>query len=91
MIERFLTTEQVANILQVHPFTILKFIKQGRINGVKLGRGYRVQESEVERFLTENSVHRPQKPKKAEGDTHFEVDKQTLKIEHQDGDHYYII
>ncbi|MBI5754354.1 helix-turn-helix domain-containing protein [Candidatus Peregrinibacteria bacterium] len=51
MIENFLTTEQVAKILQVHPFTILKFIKQGKLRGVKLGRVYRMKESDVHEFL----------------------------------------
>ena len=53
MIERFLTTEQVANILQVHPFTILKFLKEGKLKGVKLGRVYRIKESDVHEFLEE--------------------------------------
>lgn len=51
MIEKFLTTEQVANILQVHPFTILKFLKAGKFRGVKLGRVYRIKESDVQAFL----------------------------------------
>lgn len=51
MIEKFFTTEQVANILQVHPFTILKFIKEGKLKGIKLGRVYRIQESDVKHFL----------------------------------------
>ena len=51
MIEKFLTTEQVANILQVHPFTILKFLKAGKLRGVKLGRVYRIKESDVQEFL----------------------------------------
>ncbi len=53
MNEKFFTTEQVANILQVHPFTILKFIKQGKLKGIKLGRVYRIKESDVEDFLEE--------------------------------------
>lgn len=56
MIEQFLTTEQVANILQVHPFTILKFIKEGKLKGVKLGRVYRIKESEVHEFLENRST-----------------------------------
>lgn len=51
MIENFLTTEQVAKILQVHPFTILKFLKAGKLRGVKLGRVYRIKESDVHEFL----------------------------------------
>jgi excisionase family DNA binding protein len=59
MQERILTPEQVAKVLQVHPFTILKFIKQGKLKASKLGRVYRIRESEVERFLdqtTNNSL-----------------------------------
>lgn len=57
MIEKFFTTEQVASILQVHPFTILKFIKQGKLKGIKLGRVYRITESAVHDFLSERSTH----------------------------------
>jgi len=51
MRERILTSEQVARILQVHPFTVLKYIKQGKLKGSKLGRMYRIRESDVESFL----------------------------------------
>ena len=56
MIENFLTTEQVANILQVHPFTILKLLKEGKLKGIKLGRVYRIRESDVQEFLEKRSV-----------------------------------
>lgn len=56
MIEKFFTTEQVANILQVHPFTILKFIKAGKLKGIKLGRVYRIKESDVQEFLESRST-----------------------------------
>ena len=51
MVERILTPEQVAKILQVHPFTILKYIRQGKLKGSKLGRVYRIRESEIDKFL----------------------------------------
>jgi excisionase family DNA binding protein len=51
MEETILTVEQVAQILQVHPFTVLKFIKQGKLKAAKLGRVYRIRRSEVDRFL----------------------------------------
>ena len=56
MIEKFLTTEQAANILQVHPFTILKYIKEGKLKGIKLGRVYRIQESDMVQFLEDRSA-----------------------------------
>jgi excisionase family DNA binding protein len=55
MQERILTPEQVAQILQVHPFTVLKFIKQGKLKASKLGRVYRIRESELESFLDQTS------------------------------------
>jgi len=51
MEETILTVEQVAQILQVHPFTVLKFIKQGKLKASKLGRVYRIRRTEVDRFL----------------------------------------
>jgi excisionase family DNA binding protein len=71
MIEQFFTTEQVAKLLQVHPFTILKFIKQGKLNGVKIGRMYRIKESDVQTFLQERvtSASSKKQPSKAKTST----------------------
>ena len=49
--EQYLTSEQVAKQLQVHPFTVLKYLKSGKLKGVKIGRMYRIKESDVEKFL----------------------------------------
>jgi len=54
--EKYLTSEQVASLLQVHPFTVLKYLKSGRLEGVKIGRVYRVKESDVEKFLNSSIV-----------------------------------
>lgn len=62
MEEKFFTTEQVANILQVHPFTILKFIKVGKLKGLRLGRVYRIKESDVKDFI-ENMMTGPRQKK----------------------------
>jgi excisionase family DNA binding protein len=55
MEEKILTPEQVAKILQIHQFTVLKFIKQGRLKASRLGRVYRIKESDVELFLEESA------------------------------------
>ena len=54
--DKLLTTEQVAELLQVHPFTVLKYIKTGKLKAIKLGRVWRIRESNVERFLEERSM-----------------------------------
>ncbi|MFA5820924.1 MAG: helix-turn-helix domain-containing protein [Candidatus Gracilibacteria bacterium] len=93
MIENFLTTEQVANILQVHPFTILKFIKQGKLRGVKLGRVYRIQESEVQRFLEERTSGRKEaaKPTPAREPEVHDYNISHSEKPQSEGDHYHII
>ena len=54
--EKYLTSEQVAALLQVHPFTVLKYLKSGKLEGVKIGRVYRIKESDVEKFLSDNTI-----------------------------------
>ena len=56
MDEKILTPDQVAQILQVHPFTVLKFIKQGKLRASKLGRVYRIRQSDVGKFLDEQEA-----------------------------------
>ncbi len=65
MRERILTSEQVAGILQVHPFTVLKYIKQGKLKGSNLGRMYRIRESDVEAFLNKNTAQNKEVSPKA--------------------------
>lgn len=57
--DEILTAEQVAKILQVHPFTVLKFIKQGKLKASKLGRVYRIRRRDVDEFL-DNQVQQAQ-------------------------------
>ena len=89
--EKYFTTEQVANILQVHPFTILKFIKSGKLKGIKLGRVYRIKESDVQEFLEERMTVTKTKEKKE--DKKEIKEKKNINLENKDeGDeHYYII
>ncbi|MFH0834666.1 MAG: helix-turn-helix domain-containing protein [Patescibacteria group bacterium] len=51
MQNRILTPDQVGEMLQLHPFTILNYIKDGKLRGAKIGRVYRIRESDVEQFL----------------------------------------
>lgn len=49
--EKLYTTEQVAEMLQIHPLTVLNYIKKKKLKGIKLGRVYRIRESSLQRFL----------------------------------------
>jgi excisionase family DNA binding protein len=56
MQDRIMTPDQVAEMLQLHPFTILGYIKEGRLRAAKLGRVYRIRESDVTAFLESQIV-----------------------------------
>ncbi len=85
--EKYFTTEQVSNILQVHPFTILKFIKEGKLKGIKLGRVYRIKESDVQEFLEERMTTVKKKPQEEKKD----IATSNLKNKDEGDEHYYII
>lgn len=52
----FLTVEQVAELLQVHWQTILNYIKNGKLEAVKLGKGYRISKEALQHFIKYNTV-----------------------------------
>ena len=57
MPESFLSVEQTARRLQLHPFTIRRQLQSGRLRGVKRGRVWRVPESAL--FESSPSVALP--------------------------------
>ena len=48
---RFLTVNEVAHFLRVSKMTVYRLIKQGDLPAVQIGRGYRVREDDVHRYL----------------------------------------
>jgi len=48
---RILTTEQAAEKLQVKPLTIRKYLRKGLIPGRRIGREWRVVETDLEDFV----------------------------------------
>src|SRR5262249_43672606 len=55
MSEAFLTTEEVAQRLRVTDQTILAYLRAGELRGVRLGRFWRVRESDLQRLLQARS------------------------------------
>lgn len=47
----WLTVQQVSEELKIHPATVRVWIKQGRLQAVRAGKGYRARRSEVDRAL----------------------------------------
>lgn len=57
---KFHTVREVANILQVHWQSVLNYIKSGKLEAVKLGRGYRISETALQRFIASHSTRKKQ-------------------------------
>jgi excisionase family DNA binding protein len=54
--EELLTVQQVSERLKVSPFTVRRWLREGRIKGVLMGgrrSGYRISEAEVRRIATQ--------------------------------------
>jgi excisionase family DNA binding protein len=48
MSEDLYTVEQFAERLQLHPKTVLRFIREGRLRAAKVGKSYRILHSDLE-------------------------------------------
>ena len=50
-IKHFYTAREVADILKVNVMTIYRYIKAGKITAYKIGKEFRIEKKEFERFL----------------------------------------
>lgn len=48
---RFATVSEVAALLRVSRMTVYRLIKQGDLPAIRVGRGYRVRESDIDDYL----------------------------------------
>jgi len=51
--ERLLRPEEVAEMLQVSRRTVVRWLKEGILKGVRVGRLWRVRPEDLEKFLRE--------------------------------------
>ncbi len=51
-----LTPEQVADVLQVHLLTVYSYIRQGKLDAVRLGRNYRIVPNDLAIFIESNRI-----------------------------------
>ena len=55
-----LTVKEVGEILHVHPSTIYKLTKQGKIPGLRIGADWRFRTDVIERWMAGQSMAAPQ-------------------------------
>jgi excisionase family DNA binding protein len=51
--EKFYTIKEVAELLKVSDGGVRKWLKTGKLKGIKLGRIWRIRESDFDKFLKE--------------------------------------
>ena len=55
--DRLLTVGEVAATMRVSNMTVYRLIKSGQLAAIRVGKNYRIRESDVDRYLSERSVH----------------------------------
>ncbi len=52
-IKEIMTVKEVAEFLGVHPMTIYKYVRQGKIPGFKIGADWRFNKMSIEKWMVE--------------------------------------
>jgi excisionase family DNA binding protein len=56
MTQQFMTVEEVAKYLQLHPQTIARMAQRGELPAVKIGRHWRFRKDVLDTFLDEQAA-----------------------------------
>jgi excisionase family DNA binding protein len=54
--DRLLTVAEVAGVMRVSNMTVYRLIKSGQLAAIRVGKNYRIRESDMNRYLNERSV-----------------------------------
>ena len=52
----YYSVAQIARILHMHPKTIQRYIREGKLRAVKIGKSWRISGHDLSRFTEENSL-----------------------------------
>jgi len=52
---KLLTVNEVASILRVSNMTVYRLVKSGQIPAIRVGKNYRIKESDVNKYLSRGS------------------------------------
>ncbi len=53
---KFYTTEEIADILHVHPKTVRDLINGKKLGAIKIGNEYRISEEHLQKFIADAAV-----------------------------------
>jgi excisionase family DNA binding protein len=54
--DRLLTVVEVAALMRVSNMTVYRLIKGGNLAAIRVGKNYRIRESDVNRYLSDRAV-----------------------------------
>ncbi|MEO7803148.1 MAG: helix-turn-helix domain-containing protein [Actinomycetota bacterium] len=54
--ERLLTVGEVASLMRVSNMTVYRLIKSQKLPALRVGKNYRIRESDMETYLTDSAV-----------------------------------
>jgi excisionase family DNA binding protein len=55
--DRLLTVGEVAGTMRVSNMTVYRLIKAGHLAAIRVGKNYRIRESDVNKYLSDRSVN----------------------------------
>jgi len=58
VVHKFYTVQEVADMLQIHWQSVLTYIKSDKLEAVKLGKGYRISENSLKKFIADHSTRK---------------------------------
>lgn len=61
-VREFLTVDEIAKELRVSWKTVVKFIQNGELPAIKVGRNYRILKSDYQDFLKRQHIQPPEEP-----------------------------
>lgn len=56
--KEILTAKEVAEYLKIHPLTVHKYAREGKIPAFKIGTDWRFHKKYIERWIKEKSAYR---------------------------------
>jgi excisionase family DNA binding protein len=59
MSKDYYTVEQISDMLDIHPKTIQRYIREGRLRATKIGKSWRVTGHDLSTFVESNRDERP--------------------------------
>ena len=62
MQETYYTVEQISQMLQMHPKTVQRYIREGKLRAVKVGKGWRVGGHDLSVFTEGETAGRGEAP-----------------------------